>query len=213
MNKQSFVMSALATSTLLFTIILTILFSGCSKEKNAGEKFVATVNKEIVSLKNFQRDLAVKAKQNPSYRVNEETVQEQLNSSIDRKLMVQEAMKMGLASHEDFVRTIQIFWEQTLIRELIEAKNHEWKESLFVTEEEVRSYYEGINSASVKLPPLEAIYDQIKKAKLAQKRTDALEEWLSEVRSNAIININDDLLDKIVTADDSINNNGGNDGR
>ncbi len=213
MNKQSFGIPALATSTLLFTVILTIIFSGCTSERNVSEKSVATVNKEIVSLKNFQRDLAIRAKQNPSFRVNEETVQEQLNSSIDRKLLIQEAMKMGLANHEDFVRTIQVFWEQTLIRELIEAKNNEWKDSLFVTEDEIRNYYEGINKDSVKLPPLESIYDQIKKAKLAQKRTDALEAWMSEVKSIAIININDDLLDEIISADNSIKNNGGSDGR
>ena len=213
MNKRLFGMPALVTSTLLFTIILTLFFSGCSKERNISEKSVATVNKEIISLKNFQRDLAVKAKQNPSYQVNEETVQEQLNSSLDRRLMIQEAMKMGLANHEDFVRTIQIFWEQTLIRELIETKNHEWKDRLFVTDDEVRSYYEDISKDNMKLPPLETIYDQIKEAKLTQKRTDALQEWLDEVRKRAIIDINNELIDSIIKSDGAAQKSGGNDGR
>ena len=55
--------------------------------------------------------------------------------------MIQEAMKMGLAGKEDFVRTIQTFWEQTLIRELIDNKNREWEERLFVTEQEITDYY------------------------------------------------------------------------
>jgi hypothetical protein len=50
-------------------------------------------------------------------------------------------MKMGLAKNEKFVRTIQTFWEQTLIRELIEAKNSEWEDRMFATDEEIKYYY------------------------------------------------------------------------
>lgn len=56
--------------------------------------------------------------------------------------MIQEGVKKGITKDERFVETIKTFWEQTLIRELLDAKNREWAERLFVTENEIRKEYE-----------------------------------------------------------------------
>ena len=105
------------------------------------DKAVAVVNEEPITLRNFQKEIALRSKQNPAYEITPSAIEGQLDTIIDRRLMIQEAMKMGLASDEDFIRTIQTFWEQTLIRELIENKNREWEERLFVTEQEITDYY------------------------------------------------------------------------
>lgn len=49
---------------------------------------------------------------------------------------------MGLAENERFVDTIKTFWEQTLIRELIDAKIKEWTNRLFVKDDEIRKHYQ-----------------------------------------------------------------------
>jgi len=198
MKKQLHGISELFTSLFLIALCLTFFFAGCSRESADREQVIASVNKELISLRDFQKDIAIRSKQNPSYRITPQSVKEQLDTSIDRKLMIQEAMKMGLTNNEDFVRTIQTFWEQTLIRELIEAKSHEWADRLFVSEDEIRDYYEEIIKKSPNVPPLDTIYDQLKKAILEQKKTDALDAWLSKVRKSAVINVNEKLMDKFV---------------
>jgi hypothetical protein len=55
---------------------------------------------------------------------------------------IQEAVKKGITKDERFVETIKTFWEQTLIRELLNAKNKEWAERLYVREDEIRKEYE-----------------------------------------------------------------------
>lgn len=196
MNKQLIGISKLFSSLLLLAIILAPVLSGCSKESNDREKVIASVNKEQISLKEFQREIALRSKQNPHYKVTPQTVKEQLDTVIDRKIMIQEAMKNGLANNEDFVRTIQTFWEQTLIRELIAAKNHEWEDRLFVTEQEIQDFYSRMNKEDASMPPLESISDQIKRALLEQKKTAALEEWLTDVRAKASIDINTELINE-----------------
>jgi len=211
MKKQLFGISGLFTSLFLCTIFLTFFFAGCSRKSNEREPVIATVNKELISLRDFQEDIAIRSKQNPSYQITPQTVKEQLDTAIDRKLMIQEAMKMGLTNNEDFVRTIQTFWEQTLIRELIEAKSHEWEDRLFITEDEISDYYEEITKKSDNVPPLKSIYDQLKKVILEQKKTDALDEWLSMVRKRAVINVDEKLIDEFVVKKNQAESGGKND--
>jgi hypothetical protein len=106
------------------------------------KNIVATVNHEPIKLEDFQAKLALRSRQNPSYKITSQEISEQIETVIDRRLMIQEAMRMGLAENKDFVRTIQSFWEQTLVRELIAAKSREWESRLFVTEREVEDYYD-----------------------------------------------------------------------
>ncbi len=171
------------------------------------------MNKELILLKDFQREIAIKSKQNPSYKVTPHSVQEQMDTVIDRKLMIQEAMKMGLAGNEDFIRTIQSFWEQTLIRELIEKKSSDWEDQLFVTDHEVREFYASISKGNARTPPLDSIYDQIKKSLVDQKKTAALEEWLSDKREKAVIDINAQLMNELAPFEGQAQRNGGEDVR
>ncbi|MEW6601702.1 MAG: SurA N-terminal domain-containing protein [Nitrospirota bacterium] len=199
MNKHFFTLSRLLVTPVLLAFLVTSFIYGCTKEKNIDAGIVARVNKEPIRLEDFQREMALRSKQDPSYKITPEAIDEQIDTIIDRRLMVQEAMKMGLTSNKEFVRTIQTFWEQTLIRELIEAKNREWEKRLFVSENEINDYYEKLrqtakNDAS-DFPPLTSLYEQIKRDILTQKKTDALEGWLKEVREKAVIEVNEKLLD------------------
>jgi hypothetical protein len=213
MNKQLIGITKHFAIPVLTIITLFLFIPGCSRENHNRGKVVASVNKEQISLEDFQRELALRSKQNPHYKVTPEAVSEQLNTVIDRRLMVQEAMKRGLASNEDFIRTIQSFWEQTLIRELIEAKNHEWEGRLFVTEQEIHDYYNGIRKDRNDMPPLDKLYDQIKIDMLEEKKTNALDEWLTGVREKAAIDIDNELIDSYFSSDKKSVRRGGGDAR
>lgn len=131
----------LACPFLLLFLCISFIH-GCSRDVPVDKNVVATVNQESIKLEDFQAELALRSKQNPSYKITSEEISEQIDTVIDRRLMIQEAMRMGLAENKDFVRTIQSFWEQTLVRELIEAKSKEWESRLFVTEREIEDYYD-----------------------------------------------------------------------
>ena len=120
---------------------VTFTFSACSSSKPERE-IVGTVNKAPIYEADLQKEVVRYAKQNPRLTINSGIVEERLNTLIEKKLMIQEAVKKGITKDERFVETIKTFWEQTLIRELMAAKNREWADRLFVTEDEIRKEYE-----------------------------------------------------------------------
>ena len=84
-------------------------------------------------------------------------------------------MKKGLSEDERFLESIKSFWEQTLIRELIDSKNREWADKLIVTDEEVRSRY-SMMSSRVTLRVIKA--DDAKEAEAALSAVSAKGELL-----------------------------------
>jgi hypothetical protein len=176
------------TLFVILSVALIPIFTSCGGQKRH-EETVATVNGAPVLLKEFQKDLAIYANRNPDFKLDAKSVEDHLDMFIDKQLMIQEAMKMGLAEDERFLETIKRFWEQTLIRELIDAKSMEWRDKLFVTEDEIQSYYQEIKSGAISKPPLKDVHDEIKTSLLEQKKQKAMEEWLKEVRKDASIKI------------------------
>jgi hypothetical protein len=116
-------------------------FSACSSSKQERE-IIGTVNKAPIYKADLEREVARFTSQNPQLAVNSSIVEERLNILIEKKLMIQEAVKKGITKDPRFIETIKTFWEQTLIRELLSAKSKEWAERLFITEGEIQKEYQ-----------------------------------------------------------------------
>jgi len=172
----------------ILSVILIPVIASCGVPKQHKDA-VATVNGAPVPMQEFQKELAIYANRNPDFKLNAGSVEEHLNIVIDKQLMIQEAMKMGLAEDERFLETIKRFWEQTLIRELIDARSREWGSRLFVTEDEILGYYQEIKPELTTKPLLKDVRDEIRLSLLEQKRQKAMEEWLQEARKGAAITI------------------------
>lgn len=260
MNKNFFVFSIL--------FLLPLFIIGCGKGKGQREN-IASVNDTPISLAEFQKEVSILSKRNPAFKITPQALEEQLITIIDKKILLQEAMKKGITEDERFVETIKTFWEQTLIRELVELKAGEWTDKLFVTEDEVERHYQMmqympvVKYARVKnkgqaeeikgkmlkglqvdgaetlgplyiedvgvgalinafdmnagetgvyetdegyvviqvvkkektaVPPLKDSYSRIKTFLLEQKKQNAMEKWLTEVKSSAKIQINAQML-------------------
>jgi hypothetical protein len=111
----------------------------CGNSKAEKEKAVATVNGAQITKTEIQQAISGYGKSN---RVTSNAVDDQLHLLIENKLLIQEAIKMGLPENKKFAETIKTFWEQTIIRNLIEAKTAEWSDKTFATDREVADEYE-----------------------------------------------------------------------
>lgn len=125
-----------------FSFLLFI--NSCSSEKKREHKIVATVNDIPIPFEELQREVSVYSKRQPAFKITPASLEYYLKTMIDKKLIIQEAMKKGLAEDKKFVETIKAFWEQTLIRDMIDVKGKEWAERLFVTEDEIQQQYNKI---------------------------------------------------------------------
>ena len=110
----------------LFIILSLIFFSGCAKnsvpEKN---DIIAYVNKEPVYESDLRKEIFLRGRKEPNFRYNQEAKKQQLNIMINKKIVIQEAMKKGLSRTERFAGTMKAFWEQVLVRDFIEMKKKE----------------------------------------------------------------------------------------
>lgn len=148
---------------LFFAFLAIISCSSGGKERDA----VATVNDAPIVSQELKKEVARYSRQNPAQKVTFNTVEDSLKSMIDQKLLVQEAVKKGLHEKEDFVESIKGYWEQTLIRALVDAKTKELSKNIFATDDEIRkeydrmSYMQLIRAARAKTKPAA---DEIAKA-------------------------------------------------
>ncbi len=138
MNKN-FKNPSIAIALCLFTLGLSSCGSS-SKEKSVG-----SINDRPILMKDFKKEIALISRRNPTFRDNPRALEEQLGRIIDRRLMIQEAAERGMTQDENFIETIKGFWEQTLIRQLIDAKTKEWSSRLVVSDEEAKAYYGRMN--------------------------------------------------------------------
>lgn len=131
MLKNSFIAAAL--------VLFMLGLSACGPSSK--EESVGSVNDRPILMKDFKKELSLISRRDPTFRGNPKALEEQLGRIIDRRLMIQEAAERGMTQDENFIETIKVFWEQTLVRQLIDAKTKEWSGRLAVSDAEVMDYY------------------------------------------------------------------------
>lgn len=164
----------------LASIVLAVFISlyGCGKKGPAPSKndVLAYVNNDAIYKEDLKRDVALRARMDPAFKVTPETEKEQLDVMIDRKLIIQYAMEKGLAREERFVNTIKTIWEHTLIRDFIEYKKKELQDYLFATDDDIRKYYENMSYK---------VAFKIFKTRNEQERNDTYDQYLSSRDTSA----------------------------
>ena len=97
------------------------------------------------------------------------TKEELLDDIIQKKILLLEAQRQGMDRQPSFMSAIQRFWEQTLLRTIIEKKMNEFTAAVTARGDEGR----------------------------AQKITARFEEWLKDVRANTKVSVNKKALEHI----------------
>ena len=177
----------------LFILILLIL-SGCASRVDQGQ-VVATVNGKVIYLKDLQRELSMRVRQDPSLVPDQTVLREMTETLIERQIIIQQAMKRNMAKEESFVDTIRLFWEQTLIRDFIEYKSRQFDSYIFVTDKEVEDYYDILErEGETELPPFEKISPVIKARLGETKRLQAFDRWLKDEKKKSRVNVHEETL-------------------
>ena len=85
---------------LLPVILIVFLLAGCGKAmkpvaKKPADKIIATVNGEPIYNKDVKEALALRLKNNPSFKVTPNTLKEQIDLIIDERLALQHKEKIN----------------------------------------------------------------------------------------------------------------------
>jgi hypothetical protein len=131
--------------SILFIPLIAALLISCSAGKEDKGEEVASVNGAPIYMQEFMKEVKTISRREPGVKLTEERLEEILHTMVDKKLLIDEAVKAGLSQDEHFLESIKSFWEQTLIRELIDKKNRSG-DKLIVTDDEVRQRHSLMQS-------------------------------------------------------------------
>ena len=117
-----------------------------------------------------------------------------LNNYITRMLILREAERTGMDKNPEFLKNVQFFWQQSLIKLVLDKKIKEIALHIKVSDSEVKDYYQANKDAEFKAQDLAAVYDQIKWLILNRKQKALSDDWVNSLHSESKISVNKSLL-------------------
>ena len=132
----------------------------CTQEKIEEDKALAKVNDYVLTLDEFQVQLAQELKLDKEFKLTKRAKKEFLDQLITKELLIQEAKRRKLDRKEKFIRTIEQYWESTLIRDLMEMEGQKIEKCTLVSQEEIEIRYKEMKkfrrkSATTGIDPTE----------------------------------------------------------
>ena len=179
---------------ILFLLSLQLL--SCSNEEAHQQEILARVNDYNLTLDEFQTKLAGELELNPDFKLTEEARRDFLDSLIKKELLIQEAKKLDLDRKNKFIRTIERYWESTLIRDLIEIKGKEIVHHVLIPEADIQARVRELEKSGMGAGDLEKARKKAVAELKDMKSRQMLTEWIRGLRKTAKIEINQDLLQK-----------------
>ncbi|MEI7751754.1 MAG: SurA N-terminal domain-containing protein [Candidatus Omnitrophota bacterium] len=146
-----------------FFVLITCLFlSGCGQcpVGNVDQDTVVMINDYSISRGEFENEFKASTYGEVD---TPESRQNFLNTLIDRKLILQYAQREGLDKEPNFLKAIERFWEQSLLKVALDKKTKEIESKITASDW------------------------QVKRAEEAK----AMSDWMSELRKKARITLKD----------------------
>jgi hypothetical protein len=117
-----------------------------------------------------------------------------LDLYINRKLFLQEAEILGLDKDPLFLQSLQMFWEQSLMKSIIARKINESTVVIRVSDKEILDFYERRKDTDFAGKPLDEVKTSIKLLLFQVKQKIELQNWMKNLRSRTTIAIDYDKL-------------------
>lgn len=174
-----------------------ILLCGCGKEKAARGKPLAKVNDYTILEKDFCEELSCSAY---LHDINGLTLEEKkrfLNDQIRKELLIEKAVQLGIDQEDDFRLSIEKYWEQTLIAALLKKQCAQLEKGILVTEEEIQNRYHQTAGTNALWPPPEEVMSALAREIREEKKTQAMDDWITGLSQNAMITIYEENLEAL----------------
>jgi hypothetical protein len=174
-------------------LLLVLLACGCAKQAPKSKEILARVNNYEITKEEFDAEFRISA-----YSRNDtpDSRKEFLSTLINRKLILQDAEAKGIDRDEDFLKTVERFWEQSLLKLMLERKSKDIAGAVIVTDKEVEAVYNKLKEEGKTDKPYDQVYGQIKWELARVKESRILGEWMTALHNKSDIKINLGLLER-----------------
>lgn len=191
--------------TLLFVLISIVFITGCAKSKEGGSpegRVIATINNYQLTTADFKEGLKTTIAQKNLAVEPAKAKEDILEKLIIRKILVQEAQKENFDKEKSFMMEIERYWEQALIKLLVEKKLREISGMIDADRDEIMNEYNNMKreipvEKQAEFPPLEKLEGEIRNNILNRKKEVMMGEWVDGLRKRASVSIDRKALDEI----------------
>lgn len=177
----------------VFIITLVTIFCLGQKGTVNSSDYAIKINDFVMTTQEFEDYFK---KTNVSGQDSSEARKDALDMLISKKLILQEAEKIGLHQGKEFLEALEMYYEQLLFKLIIEKKSEELGPKVEVSEREIRRLYDRMLEKGLVEKPLDEIYDQVEWQAFREKQTKVMSDWIGELRIKAKVEINQSVLDR-----------------
>jgi peptidyl-prolyl cis-trans isomerase C len=172
-------------------IVFSFLAAGCSSGKNNAEnKIVAQIN----NYKMTAGDLKYEFRNAPHDEITgiktESERKQYLEGIIEKEILLQEAQRQGIDREKDFMKSIENYWEQALLKILLNRKSKEISGLTHVYDNDIEAYYKDSGEDA----PFAKVKNEIMGIIKQKKETEAMNEWISELKKSSYIKVDENTL-------------------
>ncbi len=176
----------------IFFVIFAILFlAGCSvSNNNPDKKVIAQINKYKMTVEDLKYEFKNAPYDDAALLKTESGRKKYLAGLIEKEILLQEAQRQGIDREKDFMKSIENYWEQALLRILLERKSKEISGLIHVYDNEIEAYYKESGEDM----PFVKVKNEIRDIIKQKKETDAMNAWIDELKKSSYIKVDENAL-------------------
>lgn len=170
-------------------IMLGLFISGCARQPDESQ-IVARINNYKVTIDDFKQEAAM--------NIPGASKDDILQDIIIKELLLEQAQKMHLDKNKSFMKEIENYWKQALLKRIIEKKGNEFLTRVKVTDIEAKDAYSRMKEENEgDIESYEQIAGQIKDKLKIEKAQVLLDLWISDLEKGARIKKYNNILNEI----------------
>ncbi len=186
-------------NSLCLVLFVFIGFSsvGCGNDSNGlktmdKEEIALDINGNIITMEEFTELINLENSVNPEFDLAPDKKKKFIDYLIQKEMLIHEASRRKLDHQKDFLRTIERYWESTLIRNLMSRKSRELEKEVSILATDIQAYYDANKTDTT--PPLDNIKEEIRQQLHAERVNLLIDKWEQELVQSAKIYKNPLLL-------------------
>jgi len=187
---------------LFILILLTSLIStGCGKvprSQDGDSRVVARINDYELTVMDLKNEADFKMGDRYFEEDPVKAKRALLENIIMAKILLQEAQKSSFDKDAIFMKEIELYWEQALLKLLMKKKTEEMSRQVAITEDEIKQEYNRMLTEEGEERPFLEAQPEITREIYNKKMQARFNEWLKSLRNQADVKIDEEMLNKVV---------------
>ena len=175
--------------TVLVTFVAASILwcvAGCGDKARPGGKILARIGPYELTTEDFNDEAGMTALSKSLTKDPKQAKRYLLDEMIDKKILLQEAQREDFDKDKAFMKEIERYWEQALLKLLFKKKMEEISHTIVVSEREVLDEYDRMSQeAKGNIGSLAEKTVEIRSDVYNRKMQAAYDEWLDGLRKKA----------------------------